>query len=272
MTAQRNDPPSYSLPKEISYSDLLRPWPIPEAPNGWKPGPPDFVGVGTMRSGTSWWWTIMISHPDFALLNPRNKELHFFDHHMKVEQIDPVAYHRYFPRAKGMITGEWTPRYIFDYWTIPMLRQVAPDTKILVLLRDPLQRFQSALAFSEKMGFPVSHVTLHEHFSRSLYSRQLNDVLAYFPSSQVLVQQYEQCAIDTTAQMKRTMEFVGLDPAKWQLPDSAKIPINTTEPTASSILTPATREAIARTFREDASSIFKLFPSLDPELWPTMAC
>jgi hypothetical protein len=29
----------------------------------WVVGPPDFVGVGTQRSGTTWWWQLLCDHP-----------------------------------------------------------------------------------------------------------------------------------------------------------------------------------------------------------------
>ena len=36
----------------------------PPTPVGWEVGPPDFVGVGTARSGTTWWDGLIASHPD----------------------------------------------------------------------------------------------------------------------------------------------------------------------------------------------------------------
>ena len=63
--------------------DIVRPTPAPEIPGGWEAGPPDFVGVGTMRSGTSWWWYLLMQHPRFAKVNVRHKEIHFFDHYLQ---------------------------------------------------------------------------------------------------------------------------------------------------------------------------------------------
>ena len=35
---------------------------------------------------------------------------------------------------------------MWDFWTPPMLRVAAPEARLLVLLRDPLDRFVSGLA------------------------------------------------------------------------------------------------------------------------------
>ena len=42
-------------------------------------GPPDFIGVGAQRSGTTWWFGTMLGHPQIAPPRERKKELHFFN-------------------------------------------------------------------------------------------------------------------------------------------------------------------------------------------------
>jgi hypothetical protein len=249
--------------------DIVRPTPAPEIPGGWEAGPPDFVGVGTMRSGTSWWWYLLMQHPRFAKVNVRHKEIHFFDHYLEVTKIDPDEYYRYFPRQPGMVSGEWTPRYMYDYWTPPMLRQVAPGAKLLVLLRDPVDRYQSALAYTAERGYPASHAMLHHHFGRSLYGRQLANLLQYFPAEQVLVLQYEQCAADPAGQMRKTLEFIGLDPGEWRPQLPLVMRINQTKATKPDINS-ETVEALTVAFKLDALPVFDMFPGLDRSLWPSM--
>ncbi len=253
--------------KNLRSAGALQP---PDVPAGWELAPPDFVGVGAMRSGTSWWWTLIAAHPDFAVKDIRYKELHFFDRFAGVQTIDPASYHRYFPRPPGKVSGEWTPRYMFDYWTPPMLRQAAPETKLLVLLRDPLERFRSALTFAESRNAPISEFMLHQHFSRSLYGRQLLGLLRQFPAGQILVLQYEQCVLDTAGEMRRTLEFIGLDPARWQPADPAKR-VNASGGTSHPKLDGPTTAALLPAFQDDMSPLFERFGSLDPGLWPSMS-
>ena len=37
-------------------------------------------------------------------------------------------------------------RYMHDYWSVPLLAEAAPDTKVLAILRDPVERYRSGAA------------------------------------------------------------------------------------------------------------------------------
>jgi hypothetical protein len=246
---------------------VARPKPPPAVPDGWEARAPDFVGVGAGRCGTSWWWELIAQHPEFARVN-RYKEVHFFDHYLGVEEVEAAAYHRYFPRPPGMFTGEWTPLYMYDFWTPPMLRRTAPDTKILVMLRDPLERYLSGLAFAQARGFEISHSVMHYQYQRSLYGQQVRTVLAHFPVEQVLILQYERCVSEPTRLLRRTLEFIGADPQRWRPSRSAAKRVNESR-TAKPELTAATREALRVALRADLVSLFQAVPDLDADLWPT---
>jgi hypothetical protein len=263
------------------------PPPVPAVPAGWRTGPPDFVGVGAQRSGTTWWWSVIASHPDVALAGSgdpahrlralnRRKELHFFDGHGDVTAIDPAAYHRHFPRPPGALAGEWTPRYMYDFWTPALLRQAAPDARILVMLRDPVERFASGVAHGSRMaqimGIDVADgpAVRHEHFSRGLYWWQLSNVLAHFPRDAVLVLQYERCAADLAGQARRTFAFLGLDPDRWRPSADATRPAG--PPSGPKpMLTPPARAALAAAYRSDARRLAAEFGDLDLSLWPSVA-
>lgn len=251
------------------FPDVVAPALPPAAPPGWRTGPPDFVGVGTMRSGTSWWWSLLAEHPGVAHVAGRPKEVHFFDRYGSVAEPDGESYYRYFPRPPGAIAGEWTPRYLYDYWTPPMLRRLAPQAKLLILLRDPVERYLSGLAHNHAHGFPVSQMLLHHQLGRSLYGQQIRTLLAHFPTEQILVLQYEQCARDPAPHLDRTLRFIGLDPAGRAAAPPRTVPVNTSR-SAKPVLDPPTRRALAAALRGDAELVFERFPSLEPVLWPTM--
>ena len=110
-------------------------------------GPPDFVGVGTQRSGTTWWFKTLLGHPQIRPPRGRRKELHFFDRFCARELLDAdvAEYHELFPRKPGQITGEWTPRYMHDFWTPRLLARAAPEAKLLIMFRDPVERYRSGV-------------------------------------------------------------------------------------------------------------------------------
>ena len=42
-------------------------------------GPPDFVGIGVQKAGTTWWYELMLTHPGIFAPAGIHKERHFFD-------------------------------------------------------------------------------------------------------------------------------------------------------------------------------------------------
>ena len=123
---------------------------VPACPEGWIVAPPDFVGIGAQRSGTSWWYAGIEAQPQVVRVPKRRKELHYFNRFWEGVVPPDMAsqYESMFPRPPGSLAGEWTPRYLYDYWSIPLLREAAPETRLLVLLRDPVARYRSGLAFA----------------------------------------------------------------------------------------------------------------------------
>jgi hypothetical protein len=188
----------------------------PAPPAGWRTGPPDFVGVGTARSGTSWWDDLVCQHPGVARAPGVPKEVHFFDERWTGELDDAAvaAYHGFFARPNGRLAGEWTPGYMLDPWTPRLLRRAAPQARLLVLLRDPVERFRSGRTLAENRLTVGStpRAAANAAFQRGVYADQLKRLWRAFPREQVLVLQYERCVRDPRAELRRTYRFLGLDP------------------------------------------------------------
>ena len=45
---------------------------------------------------------------------------------------DVDAYHALFPRKDGQLAGEFSNRYSYDVWTLPLIKRAAPDAKLLM--------------------------------------------------------------------------------------------------------------------------------------------
>jgi Sulfotransferase domain len=273
MTDQLKLPPFVArLPRNGLTRRLLR-WRPPAPPPGWRTGPPDFVGVGAQRAGSSWWYRVGVeSHPHVARVPGRMKELQYFTRfwHEDVPPDFVASYHDYFPRPEGAITGEWTPRYMFDHWSMRMLREAAPDAKVLVILRDPVERYRSALeAWRPTRGRQRKGLdALAAAVARSAYADQLRGVFASFPRAQVLVLQYEKCTADPAGQMRRTWEFLGLDPG-----DQAgeEPPEETRAPRPKPELAAEVRADLVARLRRDVEDVADLCPELDVSLWRNFA-
>lgn len=254
----------------------VEPWALPlkepECPPGWTAGPPDFVGIGAQRCGTSWWYRDALrAHPVVAVPPGDRKELHFFDRYStdKVESDFAERYARYFPRPEGSIAGEWTPDYMCAPWILPLLAEAAPEARYLIMLRDPVERYRSGvspvlkrLRESRENMLIVGDGILH-----SMYHDQVRRAFEVLGRDRVLVLQYERCVDDPLAQMQRTQRFLGLEPVN-ALPRA----LGTREqPRETSALPARVRADLTSALAEDVRRVAELCPELDLGLWPNFA-
>jgi hypothetical protein len=234
---------------------------------GQENGPPGFVGIGVQKAGTSWWYRLIVRHPDVSD-PPIHKERHFFAR-FGAEAFGPGAiddYHAWFPRQVGTMAGEWTPDYFYYPWVPSLLAEAAPDTKLLLILRDPVQRFRSGLAHQVRNGADHVGSAQAEAVGRSLYSDALRRWQACFPPEQLLVMQYETCVAAPVRQLVKTYEFLGLDPS--YRPADLREEVNKTVEAKAGL----PEDALGRLeeiFAPDLAALAGLLPDLDLSLWPS---
>ena len=177
-------------------------------------GPPDFVGVGAQRAGTTWWFDLLLSHPQIRPPKGRRKEQHFFDRFgaEPMTDADVAAYAELFRRRRGQICGEWTPRYMGDVWALRLIQRAAPEAKILILLRDPIERYRSGILHRAQRGaYRRPELIASDAIERGRYGTQMKRVSEIFAPEQVLVLQYERCVQDPVGQYRRTLAHLGVD-------------------------------------------------------------
>lgn len=238
-------------------------------PAGLPPGPPDYVGVGTARSGTTWWDSLISKHPAVHRPLGRAKELHFFDQLWGdgLTDADIARYHSLFERPPGRLSGEWTPGYMLDAWTPPLLRQAAPQARLLVLLRDPVERFRSGRTLAEGR-FVVEaspRAAANAAFNRGLYADQLLRLWRAFPREQVLVLQYERCVADPRGELSRTFDFLGLGP---EIPDGLEPNGRVNASVGQRVALSEWQTAeLTRRYAPENERLAQLVPDLDLSLW-----
>lgn len=228
---------------------------------GWH-GRPDFMIVGAQKSGTTALFEYLRRHR--GLVSSKVKETYFFSpeayrgwthnpaypfyERLKDEAFDPFPrpwalrwYHTQFsiPRPGRLgLNFEGTPDYLYyplSPWRIHAYR---PDTKLIVLLRDPVERAYSAwnmfhqiedgefVQLRERRAFTrvvedelesLGRVPLTvgtDYVRRGLYFDQLSRLLEFFPAQQIHVLHSRELRHDTPAALKGVCEFLGIDPLK----------------------------------------------------------
>jgi hypothetical protein len=239
----------------------------PECPPGARTGAPDFVGVGAQRSGTTWWYDVIASHP--GVQRSEHKELHYFHrfHRRALTDADVATYARWFPRAEGLLAGEWSPGYLAHFWIPPLLRRAAPDAKVLVALRDPVERYLSGLALQEQTRRP-SAASASTAFRLGCYGSQLEHLLHWFPRDQVFVLQFEQATKDPARELGRTFRFLGLDDG-FVSPD---VGARRNESRGAKPPLPAEqRAALVHAYEPEVRRVQAIVADLDLSLWPNFA-
>lgn len=236
----------------------------PRRPRGWEAAPPDFVGVGVERAGTSWWYRLVAFHPEISHRG-RPKELRYFHRFVECPLDEPgvAAYAEWFPRPPGRLAGEWTPSYMSLPRFANQLWRAAPRARLLMILRDPIERVRSALTVRIARGGsadPPPWIV-----QRSLYSTQIEWLRTRFPQDAILILQYERCVIDPAQQLARTYRFLGVDDGHrpWLL----RRRVNVT-PGPKALLDTGTERRLLELYADEIRRLPALAPDVDLGLWP----
>jgi hypothetical protein len=242
----------------------------PACPAGMTIGSPDFVGVGVPKAGTSWWFSLILAHPDVH--GPVEKELLYFNRvfferyrQQGCTDGDLQAYHDWFPRPTGAITGEWTPSYLFSYQLPPLLRRAAPNGKVLVLLRDPVERYLSDI--SRRMPRRRLRNVRYRGFARGFYAAELAPWEQEFGPSEMLVLQYEACALRPGEQLAATYRFLGIDDSF--CPAGLQVAVNRTP--VKRTVDAGFERLLVELYEPDVVALAARFPQIDLRLWPNFS-
>lgn len=188
---------------------------------------PAWLGIGAQRSGTTWFTDLLLQHPKVRLSAQRKKELHTLYRTMN-RRLDTDAYLKLF-EVPGY-PGEFTPFYMRSLWVPSVAKQVVgAQTPIIVLLRDPVDRFESAMRMARKSSGPkgrkpskrlVRWRTTDAQWA-GMYATQLDCWGAAFDRDQFVVIQYEALKADPQAAVNLVWERLGLKSVPLRQPDSA---------------------------------------------------
>jgi len=115
---------------------------------------PDFLIIGAQKGGTSSLAFYLSQHPSIRF--SINKEVHFFD---KNYFLGLNWYKSFFPfklTNRNNSFGEATPFYLFHPHCPRRIKETLPDVKLIVLLRNPIDRAISHYNMQVRKGNEVN--------------------------------------------------------------------------------------------------------------------
>ena len=210
---------------------------------------PDFLIIGAQKSGTTSLYDLLTQHPHVE--RAALKELNYFDRYFE-KGIEWYRSQFPLPKLKGErkpITGEATPDYLFYPDAARRAAQVVPQARLIVLLRNPVDRAYShyhhqirkgreTLAFEE--AIEAEQARLHGemdkmpedklptssnqkrflYLSRGVYVDQLLRWSEFFAKEQMLVLKSEDFFERAPETLKLVLDFLHLsdwNPETWEV-------------------------------------------------------
>jgi hypothetical protein len=210
---------------------------------------PDFLIIGAQRCGTTSLYNCLVRHP--KIVPALRKEVHYFDNNYD-QSLD--WYKAFFPlqtfrgeyaTASSPLRGEATPYYLYHPHAYRRIAQALPTVKLIVVLRNPVDRAYSHYWHEVRMGFehlafreavaqenerirPGTRMLLrdehyrsveHQHFSyvsRGIYHQQLRRYLGLFDRDQMLVVISQLLFTDPRGVIRQVFRFLKLDCTEWR--------------------------------------------------------
>ena len=205
---------------------------------------PQFLGIGAQKAGTTTLQALLAQHPQVFL--PDRKELHYFSLHF---DAGLQWYGNQFAAAgPAQRCGEITPYYLFHPQAPLRIRALLPQVRLIVLLRDPVERTLSQYFHARRLGLeplPLEQALAaeagrlagaelvlrapggrhrshqeHSYLARSRYEQQLARYQQWFGADQLLVRSSEELFAGSEQLWRELLAFLELDP--WPLPASLR--------------------------------------------------
>ena len=204
-----------------------------------EPHKPDFIIMGAQKCGTTSLYYYLNQHPQ--ILQTFQKETRFFSWNWVESQAGKDWYLSHFPQlpqGESFLTGEASPDYFYFPDSEKRLFSMFPDTKLILLLRNPIDRSISDYYHSKRYGaeprsleevLKIQTILLYKianneivlsdqlldemqpnYFLNSVYIYFIEKWLSLFPRNQLLVLATEDLELKPKETMKVVYSFLGV--------------------------------------------------------------
>ncbi len=207
---------------------------------------PDFYIIGTQKGGTSSLYGYLVEHTSIQPCYSKEPSYfdRYFDRGLDWYKVNfPFKIHRFIVTKilqKKFITGEASVRYLDHPYAAERIREVTPNAKFIILLRNPITRafshhtrvrnnnresltFKDAFLneskrtkedynkiFSDPFYYADSYFT-YSYFERGIYVDKIKHWMEVFPKEQFLIIQSEEFFSDPSKIYNQVLDFLGVE-------------------------------------------------------------
>lgn len=174
----------------------------------------DVFHIGPQKAASTWAYTCLKEHPQVACAI--EEDVYYFD--MNYYRGRDWYASRFAEATADQILVDFTCTYIRCPWAAERMAEENRRAKIVLCLRDPVERAFSHYWHEKKRGritYDFSEIlSNYDLFSSWLetgfYARHIERLLGYFPRDQILCQQYDLLKADPRSFLRQILEFIGV--------------------------------------------------------------
>lgn len=184
----------------------------------------DFIGIGAEKSATTWVADCLAEHPQICF--SKQKEIYFFNeydpHTLKVKNLKyqrGVAwYKKHFTHSIRMcIKGEFSPTYLYGKTTARRIKKHFPNVKIVVVLRNPVERAFSQYIHDQRVGvllqttFKQAIKKSDSYIEKGLYYKNIKNYYKLFPKKNIHIIIYDDIKKNPLLVIRNLYKFLGVN-------------------------------------------------------------
>jgi Sulfotransferase domain len=174
---------------------------------------PNFLYVGAAKAGSTWIEYALRDHPEIYL--PPVKDIYFFDR-LYDRGLDWYLDHFKKAPASANAIGELSHDYFMDRAALERIRADLPGVKLIVCLRNPVDRVFSRYVFGLSVGDVggldiVSYSRRTDIEAEGNYLENLKNIYELFERDRVLLLFYDDLKADSRVFAQRIYKFIGVD-------------------------------------------------------------
>ncbi|MEO5703107.1 MAG: sulfotransferase domain-containing protein [Gammaproteobacteria bacterium] len=176
---------------------------------------PSYIGIGAQECASAWVHHILQDHPQAFVSTPT--DLNFFSHNY-VHGLP--WYEKYFAKGRELkARGEISPSYFYDLSAPMRAYKYNSNFKIIVTLRDPIERaysdhlneVHSGNYTGEDLSFEAGLASNPMYVEQSCYATHIMRWLQLFPREQILILLQEDIYAGWAEQAQRVYNFLGIN-------------------------------------------------------------